>query len=450
MAPTIEHDVREFGLWWLPDNREKQVPGILTYTPTEGARLELIGMLRGPFDLVFGPEPQQLTDQDLDRTGDYGRICGVAGGKAFTLEGCFRTGASNMLAPQAGGSTEWVHVNRFVRGAELEPDEHVDTTRVDVRLLHLPYWIAEGGVAEKHYFPEKVPEGEANITLEAHLLPDRVIKLDNGMTLSLCEQVTVVGDRVTERGLRRDFNVRLEGELSELEEYLRVITTFQDLVSVGTDRTSTFEEFKFHHPDIVHERSDREPFSVPIDFYAQWSNWETRQPKTLHPHQLLFSLADLGGDDAIRRWCALALDHRGTVARLMATRYRSGGYVSDKLLNRAAALEALDRDTHDQDDIHFRERMLRLGALAGDPFTKAIGDVDRWAKRLKNARVAAAHHSNRHPAEAGRLDYYLAETAYYLFVLCFLRHIEANDNAFDRIAKDDGFLRAARELRQTD
>lgn len=445
--PPIEHEIRELGVWWLPESRDKQVSGILTFTPADGASLELIGMLRGLVDVAAGAGPHGIGSDNFDEAGNYGRICGVAGGKSFTLEGCFRTGASNLFASGPGRSTERVHVNRFIRGAEFEPGEQVETTRVEVRLLHLPYWIARGGVAMKHYLPDTVPEGEPLVSLEANLLPDRRIELDSGMTLSLCEEIVMVGDRVTEAGLNRDVRVRLEGKQQDLQDYLRILTIFQDLVSIGTGRTSTFEAFSFHHPEVVHELRDGTDYPVTIEFFAQWVNWETRMPGSVGLHDVLFNLTDLGGEPAVQRWIRFALDHQGTIARVMGTRYRTGGYVSDRLLNRAAALEALDRDTHGQDDESFKNRMLRLATIAGSPFGDAVGDVDRWASRFKKARIAAAHHSNRHPAEAGHLDYYLSEVAYYLFVLCLLRHIGADDRAVERVLQDDGFLHAAGPLK---
>lgn len=60
-----------------------------------------------------------------------------------------------------------------------------------------------------------------------------------------------------------------------------------------------------------------------------------------------------------------------------------------------------------------------------------MGEVQRWAIRFRDARVAAAHDSNRHPAEARESDDYFAETGYFLFVLCMLLHIEADDKAFE-------------------
>lgn len=52
--------------------------------------------------------------------------------------------------------------------------------------------------------------------------------------------------------------------------------------------------------------------------------------------------------------------------------------------------------------------------------------------------------------ETGPSDYYLAETGHFLFVLCMLRHIEADDKAFERIANDNRFRSAGQHVQRTD
>lgn len=430
-----EHATRVTGLWWLPGAPHTKVPGILTYSPMDGAELELIGLLRDPF-VSDQPGSQRVTRESLREMGEYGRVCGVAGGTSFTLEGCFRVHLSNLLAQGAGATSERIHVDHLIRGAEFEAGEPVDATAVEARLLHLPYWIGEGGIEERHVATENVAAQEAHVTLEARRLRDRTIDLHNGMSLTLGERFNVFGDGVTERGLRRDFTVRIAGIRNDIDEYLAVATAFQHLVSLGVGRSSTFEELAFRHPDI----------SRHIGFHTQWLNWETRDVRPPKTHDVLFDIEEFGGDDAIHRWCAFAETHRGVVSRVMATRIRAGGYVSDRLLNRAAALEALDRDTHSCDDIYFVDRMKRAAALAGDPFLNVIGNVDSWAKRFKNARNAAAHQVNGRPPKANHSDFFLAEIAYYLFVLCLLRHVQATDKAFDRIGRNERFQEVAERM----
>jgi hypothetical protein len=431
-----EPSIRALGLWWLPHVPDTKVPGILTYSPTERAELELIGTLRDPA-FPGGTRQGKVTGEMLYESGQYGRICGVAEGTSFTLEGCVRIHLSNVLMSRAGAASERIMVDHLMVGAEFEADEPVDATTVEFRLLHLPYWIDEGGITETHVLADNVED--AHHTLEVRRVSDRTVALHNGMTLSLSERIGTVGDGVTESGLRRDFNVEVKGSRREIEDYVEVAIAFQQLVSFGVSRSSTFEELNFHHPDITR----------PVGFYAQWLNWETRDPQPPGPNDRLFNLAELGGTDGIHRWCALADAHRGTITRVMATRIRAGGYASDKLLNRAAGLEAFDRDTHGQDDIYFVKRMKRLAALAGEPFLDAIGDVATWATRFKAARNAAAHHINGRPAKANHADFFLAEVAYYLFVLCVLRHVQATAQAFERIHNNRRFQEVAQRMQQT-
>ncbi len=46
------------GWWFLPDAPEVRVPGVLTWTPTSGAELELIGGLRGADYEMAGADDQ--------------------------------------------------------------------------------------------------------------------------------------------------------------------------------------------------------------------------------------------------------------------------------------------------------------------------------------------------------------------------------------------------------
>ena len=242
MSESGNPPLRELGLWWLPGDRDRSVAGILTYAPAAGAQLELIGSLNDPFartELSDGRTLRSLSS----RAPEYGRICGMAGGKSFTLEGCFQLSISNVISSGPGGSTEKIHVNTVVRGAEFELDEQLDATGTDVRLLHLAYWVAEGGIAERWYWPDSLPAGEPNARLELTLMPDREIQLDNGMKLVLRETFGIVGNSVTGRGFERDFRVRLTGDRLELTEYIDVVSTFQALVSMGTGRSATIEEF---------------------------------------------------------------------------------------------------------------------------------------------------------------------------------------------------------------
>lgn len=143
-----------------------------------------------------------------------------------------------------------------------------------------------------------------------------------------------------------------------------------------------------------------------------------------------------------------AHEHRTAIGRVMVTRHRSSQMLDDKLFNRAAALEGFDRVRHNNDEQSFYKRIMRCQDLAGAPFTDTMGNPDAWAKVLKASRVDLAHHTDRIPARDSELLYWLAESAYYLFVMGMLRLADAPDSLFERIAQNQRFAGVGRRLQQ--
>src|SRR3990170_3176955 len=63
------------GLWWLPENPDKQLPGTLTFSQEEGAYLELVGVFE-----------DRLTDHKIESPK---LILGISqSGKQITLHKC--------------------------------------------------------------------------------------------------------------------------------------------------------------------------------------------------------------------------------------------------------------------------------------------------------------------------------------------------------------------------
>ena len=76
------------GNWWLPNQPDKKVPGILTFDTLEAGRLKLIGGLRGINDIAIsermpgGATRIAITDDILKEVGRYGRIHGQCDNQA--------------------------------------------------------------------------------------------------------------------------------------------------------------------------------------------------------------------------------------------------------------------------------------------------------------------------------------------------------------------------------
>lgn len=69
------------GEWWLPDDPEKKVPGVLSYSPEKGLRLSLIG----GWDYHVtrpGKNGSTIVTDSLQR---WPMVLGTGDGKAITL-----------------------------------------------------------------------------------------------------------------------------------------------------------------------------------------------------------------------------------------------------------------------------------------------------------------------------------------------------------------------------
>lgn len=72
----MQDEIHFRGAWFLPDNRETQIPGLLNFNPSKGVDLQLFGILDG-------------TDGENDM--DLPVICGITeDGKKITLYKCYR------------------------------------------------------------------------------------------------------------------------------------------------------------------------------------------------------------------------------------------------------------------------------------------------------------------------------------------------------------------------
>jgi hypothetical protein len=424
------------GEWWLPENPDHRVPGWLTYSVEDGARLRLVGALRDAW-MDFGPSEgtRAVTEASLTQSGTYPRILGQIGSAAFTLEGCFRSRLENSLFG-GGPSTETVHADRVFRGAWFEPGEGAGGDSVSVRLAHLVYWLRPNGLDERHWFPngERGP-GDPVIELSGSHVTS--IEIPRPQTeLRLEHWLGTDGDRIARRSITQDIvaTIRCQ-EVRSWRDLLTLGGEFQDVVSLAMDRVACIESVSFTHPDLVQQIGDR---SVPrsVDLFAKWADrsaWV--EPRDLTPSDVLFHF-DAVGPDGLARLLDASSRYRAELRRVMATRRERGMYNSDRLLNRCAALESFDRTRRGGQRASFADKITACAGLAGEPFERLVRSIDAWRRVLKRRRDHVAHHLETDGNDDGYIDLVMAESVYFLFVLCLLREADVPTGVFDLIEQN--------------
>lgn len=445
------------GTWWLPGQREQRaVPGTLSFDPTSGAELSLMGMLRSAEEFMerekteSGDTRVRLTSEAYERSGTYPRIHGVAEGKSFTLEDCFQIRSHNPFFGE--DSAEVIYVNQILKGAWYDEDEELSAFRMLVRFDHFAYWVRQSGLNEEQYFagPDSTEPLERWASHFADIIPSLTFELADGGEIAIEQILTQTGDRMVERGFKQDFGLYIRYEDSRsLGDLFGTMRSLQDLASMGLDRSAAIKSISFRHPHIyrTYGKEESRKDYLSIDYYAQLEDSRRRQAaKTLHEHDMMFTLPDIGGVQGIQRWMEVARFHRSSLNRVMATMFNRTMYVTDRLLNRAAALEAFDRMDTGYKNTEFRTRIGRCTTLAGPVFEELVHDSEEWADILCDQRNEIAHHREPIVVIATAQQLNIAECAYFLFMLCMLKRAEVPDSAFKRIKAHGRYDHLRRQL----
>jgi hypothetical protein len=429
------------GHWWLPGKTGHRVAGRLFFDPETGAELALIGTLRG-FDenkttAEDGSTVTEITESSL--SGVYPLIHGDDGSNAFTLIDCFRT-RSKTRFPSMNGE-EVIRVNSFLKGALFEGGP-LDAEGVTVSTKYFAHWIDVHGFEED--LDGSVP-GLLSKTLRISQRPAESSTLANGMKATVAHGIGWDGDGIVSRTLSQDYKFTVRNSsLIELQDLLDITSDFQDLVSIGTGRTAEYRQVWFSRSDVQQQSlAGTDQGEMALSYFARWNARDADGSKNLWSHDMYFSYGDLGGMSAVQRWLDVAAKYRSLLSAVMATRYSMSMFVSDRLLNRAAALESLDTKISGFINSSFKTRIARCGQLAGPEFIALIGsDVEEWAKAIKFERDDIAHHLGRHIRRDSPDQYYLSESLYWAFALCMLREMNAPQAVFSRIIKHQhmGFL----------
>jgi hypothetical protein len=434
------------GWWWLPGREDHKVPGVLTFDPAHGGKLTLIGGLVEVEEVATavtkdGETSISIGEDELEAAGTYERVLGIANRTPVTLEQCIEVHRSGGMF--ADTTKQIVHVGRILHGAQFGNGES-GGDGLQIGLDWLTEWTQRSGVAGNVTHKE----GEEPLyKMEGRRLPTDWIGLDGGGRLGLRHSIRAEMD-ITAPALGQSFVFELDyPNVRTADELVDVASDLQDLVSIGTGRTAAFRDLRVFHPDVYQE-TPAGRWHKPITVRAQWTADGAQRSERWSSHAAYFGLEDLGGMQGLAKWLAVAGKHRETLGRVMATRYTASMYVTDRYYNRVASLEDLNRQEAGDSNqtVALNRRLARCAKLAGQPFIDLVANVDEWVKIVKSDRDDIGHHFGRRQRQHTAEQFYLSESAYWLYVLCLLRLAEAPGTVFARITDNYRFQGLGRRL----
>lgn len=402
------------GDFWIPGSEDVKISGSLKFDQESSGKLILNG--------AFG------NDYSNDEPG-YSRISGLVEGKYVCLDDCFQThwGSHNLLTFR-----QEFHVGRIIVGASYEQDEIQSFDRAEVRLTNLEYWTSRMTMEIEAVFNEELKqytEHKVSVPLPRSVQVDKPWGI-----IGVRDNVRWSGDRKVEASLHQEEYFTFEYSAPvPFSDLAKRVSNLQDLVSIATDETAAFEEFRVSHPDFVRDAaySSRREY---LHYIAPWIAQPKESTKTPHQQDMLFTFDEIGGIEGVGRWMDTAEKFHSELGRVMNSRYRKGMFVDDRAMHCLAALESFHRRWSGVQNRNLKVRFRELAELAGNTFSHLVGRVDDWCEKAKNMRNNHTHHFDRKIHENSSDSYYHGEAAYILFVACMLKVTTMDDPVFHHIS----------------
>lgn len=136
---NLDEAVELAGLWWLPDDPGKQIPGILRYDGEGRSSLSLIGAFEDRIFLTLAPGVMD----ELEGTRAWDVIHGVAEQREVTLLGCVPTRSKRtMFARVESPDLQTVSATIAVIGAHVSGEGDAAFAAAEVSVEELALWAA--------------------------------------------------------------------------------------------------------------------------------------------------------------------------------------------------------------------------------------------------------------------------------------------------------------------
>ncbi|WP_230855127.1 ApeA N-terminal domain 1-containing protein [Arthrobacter terrae] len=412
------------GNWWLPENPEHPVPGVLRYEPEEGLRLLLIG---GFEDRTFHPIDGGM--DEADETFTWPLLLGSADNKEITLLDCLSVSSESYGLGVGGLHKQTVSALTALVGVHLKNVDQEAFTKCEVSVENLNLWSDSSVFTKTLGIKDEKLNGEGSIHVKPTNEPSVAV---SGTMISLAHVHTLPHFdhmRGQTRGRMRDtVHVRFEPtkacSLAGAREYARAI---QDLVSLATHTACAILWIQLRMPP---KDRDYYPEGYPIrdrevKVYFQGTVRGDAEAKALNRNDVLFTCHDLPFEEIMPRWWDIRQRFQPASNMILGLRYAPARYVEGNLLTATGAAEVLHRalridespipkedfgplrevlldQTPDKyrswvkgklrNEPTLRERLIALAALPDEEtMSTLVPDIDQWAKVTTQARNDLAH-----------------------------------------------------------
>jgi hypothetical protein len=320
------------GSWWLPQNSNNKLRGILLIEKNERIELELFGKFP-EISLIKKLDASGIESESIQKTDI---ILGESNfGHRYTLFNC-RLTREDLIDSQK------YNIILAIDGLHFPTKEQIKFTKISTNLKYLEQWM------DSRVFSFNGPPVSDNFRFECKKPSDVEIDLNESCTIrirpSFSSEISLTSIKTEQKCY---FDIEFK-EGTYIEQFFDIIHRFQQFLS-----------FVMIHPSYVTEINgsikngeDIDPSCFAELYLVDSKLTDPIKPKDLHTFDAIFTYPSIQNDIEwiIKNWFELCHKYKTSMDLYFASVFISKMYVTSNFLNKVQGLEVFHRTSQNYSD----------------------------------------------------------------------------------------------------
>lgn len=318
---AVESLRRLVGQFWLPENPDRTVGGVLDIRPDTALELELTDQLL-PGGLEARPAPI---------------VHGHADGRPVTLLECMPANGGKTVIAQVMTTTQVTRPRIALIGVHLDDPCDAAFDGLEVAMTGLTTWAANSGMRAQYV---AIQQSNERVRATMSWVEPVELTLQEPADWTLCLRWRLITNGPTSdlvsRTFRAEENVVLRIEVPRpqaWDAFNSMEVAVRDLVTIATQTPCRITE------RTLLMKSEDPQGRYTVDLYYRTAGRPSQQAAKFRESDMIFSLRDIDFATVIERWLPLRDKLGLPLDVLLGLDYQEGGYYENRLFNAASAAE---------------------------------------------------------------------------------------------------------------
>lgn len=392
--------LKEKGNFYLPSDKQRKIPGILTFTNEKGTNVELIGMLSPP------PSSHLIVQGNTSH------------GDSLTL---YQTYDTNFTFGTKGFNTSNLYSRYLFRGLQFDSQNDLYFRRIEARFNLLTDWLNV-----RKSFDIVIDKNSKTTTITQKPTEKIEFQLPNDVMLEIYLYSNINFDGVPIKGasIKQESCIEFNCHKRMRFDYLMdLLKHFQNFITFCTLKTTYPTEVDIYFRTRGEKQFRKAEVSFPISYLKEYDSNNLNQ----NDFVIAYTTIEHKFEYVIYRWFKIREKLNPIISEFCSVYYTPSMFPEDKFLSITRCLESFHREFRNSKDITIFKRYHELykeGRLTFNMILKEKSSI-KFCERLKKIRNDFTHNNPKNNKAKRNIRELLkmTEKARIIFISALLREI---------------------------